>query len=407
MMLEFIINNFITLKQEDGKTNIYILGKEFIQCKYLLMNIPVQNIELYGEINSIDDASEKLDKSLEQGNLESYKIDIPSQVEFWGHCSNLQVWAEQDYDTRFIHSNLAFPLLKKLTEVGDQKARRIFKDEIGKRFEMGPDSVRQFLALEGYMDFLSREEIWSVIPNQAEVKILRSIEMETEAEFKLCSNEIEGCISGENPNQLAFSIKDDYIMEIDFLNFKTLSPLKWQKIFALLGKLKALRWLYLSRSNLKTIPDDIKRLKSLEVLKLDHNELDEVPKAICDLDKLEWLILNNNKIKTLSESVGRLKSLKELHLNDNKLKELPDSIGNLKSLNRLFLDNNCLKILPNTMVEMESLTQLLLSNNLFLSFPENIVNMKSLKGVNLKNNNINESSPVIDILEKKGVIILI
>lgn len=50
-MSEFTINNFVSLKLEDGKTNIYILGEEFIQCKYLLMNIPVQDIELYDEIN--------------------------------------------------------------------------------------------------------------------------------------------------------------------------------------------------------------------------------------------------------------------------------------------------------------------------------------------------------------------
>lgn len=90
-MSEFKINDFIMLKLEDGKTNIYVLGEEFIQCKYLLINIPVQDIELYDEINSIDEATEKLDKSLERGNPEGFKIDIPPQVGFWGHCSNLHV----------------------------------------------------------------------------------------------------------------------------------------------------------------------------------------------------------------------------------------------------------------------------------------------------------------------------
>jgi hypothetical protein len=244
-MLEFVINEFVALKLEDGKTNIYVNGEEFIQCKYLLMNILVREIEQYDEIDSIDEAAEKLDR---------FRKDIPPEMEFWGHCSNLQVWAEQGYDTRFIHRNLAFPLLKKLTEVGDPKAERIFKDEIGKRFEKGPDSVRQYLALEGYMDYLSREEMWSVLSNQSEVEILHAIEKETGVEFKLCSNKMDEFVWGDKPNQLAFSIKDGYVMEIDFLNFKTLSDLKWEKIFASLGKLTALRWLYLSHSNLKTIP---------------------------------------------------------------------------------------------------------------------------------------------------------
>lgn len=98
-MPEYRINDLITLRLEDGKTNIYVNGEEFIQCKYLLMNITVREIELYDGINSIDEAAEK---------LERFRKSVPSEVEFWGHCSNLQVWVEQDYDTRFIHRNLAF-----------------------------------------------------------------------------------------------------------------------------------------------------------------------------------------------------------------------------------------------------------------------------------------------------------
>lgn len=404
-MLEFIINEFITLKLEDGKTNIYVLGKKFIQCLYLLMNISVREIELYDEINSIDEAAEKLGKSLELGNPEGFHFrkDIPPKVEFWGHCSNLQVWSEQDYDTRFIHSNLAFPLLKKLTEVGDPKAEKIFKDEIGKRFEKGPDSVRQYLVLEGYMEYLSREEIWSVMPNQSEVKTLLAIEKETGVEFKLCSNKMEEFVWGDKPNQLAFSIKDDFVKEIDFFNFNTLSVVKWEKIFAMLGKLTALRWLYLSHSNLKTIPDSVRRVKSLKVLKLDNNELEELPEAIGDLTKLIWLILNDNEIKKLPESIGRLQLLEELHLDHNKLVRLPNSIGNLKSLVKLFLSNNRLEKLPDTIIGMESLVQLPLSFNKLSDLPEKIIEMKSLKGINLEDNKIKKSSSVIASLKKKGV----
>ena len=408
-MPEFKINDLITLKLEDGKTNIYVLGEEFIQCKYLLMNIPVQDIELYDGIDSIDEAAEKLDKSLDLGNPEGYNLrkEIPPKVEFWGHCSNLQVWSEQDYDTRFIHHNLAFPLLKKLTEVGDPKAEKMFKDEIGKRFEKGPDSVRQYLAMEGFMDFLTREEMWSVMPNQSEVRILRAIEREIGAEFKLRSNEVEVLVGGDEPNQLAFTIKGDYVMWIGFLNLKTLSALKWKKISVLLGKLSALRWLYLSRNNLKTISDGVRRVKDLEVLKLDHNELEELPEAIGDLEKLRWLILNDNKIKKLPESIGNLHLLEELRLDHNKLTELPNSIGNLKSLVKLHLGNNRIEDFPDTIIGMESLRQLSLSDNLLSDFPEKTIKMKSLKGINLKGNKINERSPAIASLENKGVIIII
>lgn len=402
-MLEFRINDFITLKLEDDQTKIYILGKEFIQCKYLLMNIPVQDIELYNEIDSVDEAAEKLDKMLESGNPEAFKIDIPPQVEFWGHCSNLQVWAEQEYDTRFIHSNLAFPLLKKLTEIGDLKAKKIFKDEIGKRFDKGSDSVKQFLALGGYMDILSREEMWSVMPNRSEVKTLRAIEREVRAEFKLCSDEAEFFTWGDKPNQLAFSLKNGYVKKVDLFNFKNLSALKIEKIFDMLGKLTVLKELYLSHNNIRRIPDSIGCIKSLVVLKLNNNGIEELPEAIGKLENLKWLILNNNKIKKLPESIGNLQLLEELHLDHNELAGLPNSIGTLKALTKLYLMNNRLKKLPDTILGMKSLRQFSLSDNLLSDFPKEITEMESLKNISLENNKFVRNSPVIASLKIKGV----
>lgn len=64
-------------------------------------------------------------------------MDITPEEEFWGHCSNLQAWVENNYDTRLLHSNIAFPLLKKLTEAGDPNTNKVFKEEIARRFESG------------------------------------------------------------------------------------------------------------------------------------------------------------------------------------------------------------------------------------------------------------------------------
>jgi len=86
---EFKVNKFITLKLEDGKTNIYVNGKYFNQCKILLLNIPVNKISSFDEIESIDDAIEKIDQPNEA-------IIIQPEIIFWGHCSNLQVWAEHN-----------------------------------------------------------------------------------------------------------------------------------------------------------------------------------------------------------------------------------------------------------------------------------------------------------------------
>lgn len=85
-MKEFWVNNFITLRLEEEKTVLYVNRKPFLQCKYLLLFIPIKNVNIYEEIASIDEISEILDRSMERSN----KYDIPPETEFWGHCSNLQ-----------------------------------------------------------------------------------------------------------------------------------------------------------------------------------------------------------------------------------------------------------------------------------------------------------------------------
>ena len=152
----FKVNEYITLKLEDKKTNIYVEDELFLQCKYLLLNIKVDKIQSLEEINSIDEAAEMLDKS--QEGFFSKKVDIPPEVEFWGHCSNLQAWNENNYDTRLLHSNLSLPLLKKLTEVGDPKAKKVFKEEVLRMLETGSDNVVIFLLRNYFLEYFTKDE---------------------------------------------------------------------------------------------------------------------------------------------------------------------------------------------------------------------------------------------------------
>ncbi len=62
---------------------------------------------------SVDEATQNSDHS-----LDNKKDVIPPETEFWAHCSNLQVWAENNYDTRLLHMSIAFSLLKELAEAG-------------------------------------------------------------------------------------------------------------------------------------------------------------------------------------------------------------------------------------------------------------------------------------------------
>ena len=121
---DFKINDYLTVKFEDSKTNIYVGEELFTQCKYLMLEVPTDDLNLTDHIQSIDEAAEKLDKTFEYYPNPHL---IPPDVEFWGHCSNIQAWVEYDYDTRILHSNLAFPLLKELTKAGDPSQKEYLK----------------------------------------------------------------------------------------------------------------------------------------------------------------------------------------------------------------------------------------------------------------------------------------
>jgi hypothetical protein len=158
-MKEFIVSDLLKLKLENNKTYIYINNVKILQCKYLLLNELViinENKEVNTENLSIDAQTKNLDHSLEL--LEEDEYVIPPDVEFWAHSSNLQAWYEHSYNTQLLHSNLAFPLLRKLSQAGDITAKKVFKEEIKERFREGNLNVMIFLVIEGYLDELDIEE---------------------------------------------------------------------------------------------------------------------------------------------------------------------------------------------------------------------------------------------------------
>ncbi|MHA2038962.1 MAG: leucine-rich repeat domain-containing protein [Candidatus Hodarchaeales archaeon] len=351
---EFKVNDYITLKLEDGITFIYIKGERFDQCKFLLLNIPIDNFTSFDNIESIDEAADKLDLSVE---FKLKKFNLPPKVEFWGHCSNLQVWYENDYDTRLLHSNLAFPILKKLTEMGDVLAKRVFKNEIAKRFENGFTPVRNFLIEEGYLDFLSDDEIEifselqsinykdkrysftsdlkltdlgiidiSEIIGINKISNLRSLD--------LSHNQIKVIKGLENLIQLEFlDLSHNQITEIkglDSLENLTNLYLSSNKIKQIKGlsKLTNLEWLLLSKNKISEIKG-LNSLKNLLVLDLNENEITEI-KGLDNLIHLEGLTLHKNKIKKI-KGLGNLQNLGKFVISDNPIsKSVIDELNNLE-----------------------------------------------------------------------------
>ena len=128
-MLEFKVNEYITLKLEGNNINIYVNGLFLRECKHL-------------------DPTEK-------------KIEF-SEENFWGYCSKIQYWIENGYDTHILHHELAFPLLERLYQTREPKAMKVIKKEIALRYESGDPSLREYLRENGYIYYLSDIEFAAV-----------------------------------------------------------------------------------------------------------------------------------------------------------------------------------------------------------------------------------------------------
>lgn len=103
------INHLIELKLENDKTEIYINGNKFIQCKYLLLNIPKERVKETNDYVDIDELAKKYSKE-----NETNKQIIEPETEFFGHCSNLEAFVQNDYNPNVLHSSMSIPLLTEL-----------------------------------------------------------------------------------------------------------------------------------------------------------------------------------------------------------------------------------------------------------------------------------------------------
>jgi len=388
-MSEFRVNDTLTLKLEGKDTSIYVNGEFFRQCTYLLLNVPVDNVSSFDNISSIDEAEERLDHSLDplvdpHGNI--FRIDkIPPEVEFWGHCSNLQVWAEHKYDSRLLHRNLAFPLLKKLADVGDIVARKVLKDEIAKRIESGFPPVVEFLVLEEYLEYLNDEEFDAIAKNPKVIEVLiKAGYKDEEDEYRfdglykfleilkkrntpylkeLIGNFFQGSnfklhyfldtsnlICELSNKELAYILlpqeEAEVVLKMESFMPKglifTVNPkFQGEPVFVENNHIIKLN---LSYRKLDIFPKEILKLKYLKELWLNGNLIPEIPNAVHKLKELEILSLGNNYLEFIPNSLCKLKKLKVLILSNNKLKSIPDCLRNIKTLNKLDISNNVLKI---------------------------------------------------------------
>lgn len=272
-MREFKINEYITLKLENRKTNIYIADQLFNQCKFLLLNLPLDELNTINEIKSIDDAAEILDHSME---VRRNFVPILPETEFWGHCSNIQAWVESEYDTNLLHKSIAFPLLKELVNRGDPIARRRFKEEIAKRFENGNSSTIIYLIEENYLNFLNKNELSGLFSSFNFKKITNhKIKVALPILQKLAeTGDINAKRALKKEIGMRFTTGNQsvikYLMEQNYLKY-----LRTEEFKAFVKELnnKQVKELDLSSLQLTRVPDWIFNLKSLERLNLSSNRI--------------------------------------------------------------------------------------------------------------------------------------
>jgi Leucine-rich repeat (LRR) protein len=393
-MNQFRINKYISLKLENSKTNIYINGTLFNQCKILLLLTSDKDYQRIKNINSIDEISEVLDISLDL-NRNYYETEIQDildtidpETEFWGHCSNLQAWVENKYDTRLLHSNLAFPLLKKLTEVGDSIAVKRFKEEIAKRYSSGSESVQTYLEEEGYLDYLNQDEKKILIKDDFDLDVV---------------DELENILG----ISLEISVVEDIFKNIILRNGKlirlNLDHLALRNFPECIQRLQNIEILYLVGNKIEELPDWIGELKTLKKLILFSNRIRKIPDSIRKLKYLKFLDLSNNQIEILPKNIGELKSLIELRLYNNKIKQLPNTIGLLKKIEIIDLHNNHIYELPSTLENLYKLQYLDVTNNPVNHFKINFSRLKSLKKISMQGTNIKLTNEQLSILKEKNV----
>ncbi len=386
-MIEFKVNEYITVRLEDKKSNIYIKEELFQQCKFLLINIPVEERSSFIKIDSIDDAAKLLDPSLEE--IEGYHYNITPEVEFWAHCSNLQVWYENDYKTRLLHSNLAFSLLQKLYESGDPLAKKRYKEEIAERFIYGNKKIQSFIIDEGYLNVLSREELLTLIKDS---DVIVELEMSLGSPMKINTK--------PSSHSYGFGVENGVI------KWLSLDNRGFNKVPKIVRKLKSLKGLTLVRNSLENLPEWIDELDQLQVLDVSYNQLKEIPKSIGNLSILKQLKLQNNKLKELPDSIGNLSQLEVLFANNNLIEVLPESIGKLIALKDLVVGNNFIKGIPESIGTMRSLETLDIRENPTQELPHSILYLQNLRSLFLKGFDEKFSSSIVNALKGKKVLIL-
>ncbi|XP_057513597.1 putative disease resistance RPP13-like protein 1 [Actinidia eriantha] len=139
--------------------------------------------------------------------------------------------------------------------------------------------------------------------------------------------------------------------------FETFHEAKNLRTFLPCGSSDQLSYCYLTN---KVPLDLLPKLKCLRVLSLRSYRIGELSSKVGNLKHVRYLDLSNSKIKRLPESLGTLYNLQTLILNDcRNLEKLPRDMGNLINLRHLDITGtDSLQEMPSKLVKLTNLQTL-------------------------------------------------
>ncbi len=156
------VNDYIAICLEYNKILINIQGEIFQELEYSFLD------------KIINENKDQLEEAKIQGKISenNHKIDSENK-NFIKFVRILKLWIQNNYDTDLLLYDFSFPLLKKLVEVGDPLAKKVFIHEILKNLWGADPLVVRYLIKEKYDNYVAlykyRTEIHN--PKFKEIKI--------------------------------------------------------------------------------------------------------------------------------------------------------------------------------------------------------------------------------------------
>ena len=139
------INKYIMLLLEENKCKIYILNEKFMEFDISKLKETIQKYRLSQYFN----VNQENAININQDELKINDFVLISKI--------FKFWVNHNYNTNFLDYHISFPLLRKLVQLGDKQAKKVFYNEIIMHLWGGDPLFVKFLIRERYDEYVELE----------------------------------------------------------------------------------------------------------------------------------------------------------------------------------------------------------------------------------------------------------